>query len=100
MIRGDHRLTPTVSTLERERLLLDRARRALGNDANVALEAISEHERAFPRGALREERLAMQVRALESLGRHAEAHARALDFRDEFPDSFLMPALESVLAGP
>lgn len=98
--RGDRRPTPPLSTLEKERRLLDRARAALGSDGEAALEALALHERQFPRGALREERLAMRVRALESLGRHAEARTRALEFREEFPSSFLMPALESVLAEP
>lgn len=96
--------TPAASALSglgRERQLLDRAREALAHgDGSAALAEAAGHERAFPQGALREERLALQVRALFALGRRDEARERARAFVTEFPNSFLTPALESALAEP
>jgi hypothetical protein len=89
------------STLARERELLDRARFALAHaDGAAALAEASNHERAFPHGALREERQALQVRALFALGQRDEARERARAFQAEFPNSFLSPALESALTAP
>jgi hypothetical protein len=92
---------PALTGLARERELLDRARDALAHgDGAAALAEATSHERAFPQGALREERLALQVRALFALGERGEARARARAFAAEFPNSFLTPALESALAEP
>jgi hypothetical protein len=92
---------PARSGLARERELLDRAREALAHgDGASALSEAASHERTFPQGALREERLALQVRALFALGRRDEARERARAFAVEFPNSFLTPALESALAEP
>jgi hypothetical protein len=89
------------SSLALERSLLDRARTELKHDeAQAALQLASEHEHSFPAGALREEREALAIRALKSLGRHDEAQARMLAFRAAFPQSFLAPALSAALAEP
>jgi hypothetical protein len=79
-----------------ERALLDLARGAIEReDGATALAATEEHEREFPRGVLVQEREAIAVRALTLLGRAAEARARLDRFRKNFPDSLLLPALES-----
>lgn len=84
------------SDLTRERALLDVARTALGrSDAPSALAACSEHERTFPRGALREEREAIAVQALVVGGLREEARARAARFEKAFPSSILLPAVRA-----
>ncbi|HEY8038519.1 MAG TPA: hypothetical protein VIF15_01945 [Polyangiaceae bacterium] len=81
-----------------ERALLDVARGALEReDGAAALAATREHERRFPAGMLVQEREAMAVRALVMLGRTGEARARAERFRARFPNSVLLPALESAV---
>lgn len=64
-------------TLAQEVALLYRAETALhrGKPA-VALESLSEHERKFGNGLLKEERIATRVQALCALGRNAEADAQ------------------------
>jgi hypothetical protein len=61
----------------------------------VALAATAEHARKYPNGVLAQEREAIAVRALLLLGRTAEARARVSRFQATFPDSLLLPALES-----
>ena len=79
-----------------ERSLLDRARSAIEReDGAAALDATAEHARRYPSGVLVQEREAIAVRALVLLGRTEEARARVVRFRERFPDSMLLPALES-----
>jgi hypothetical protein len=87
--------------LARERALLDvaRADAARGEPAQALAQA-ERHRQQFPRGRLSEEREALAIRALSSLGRTDEAHARARAFRAAYPKSFLIPALESALSEP
>jgi len=61
---------------------------------------VAQHRRQFPRGRLAEERDALAIRALISLGRTTEARQRARAFRTAYPNSFLAPALESALSKP
>ena len=95
------RPNPTLpsSELAAERALLDRARSsgASGDPARV-LELVAQHRREFPGGRLAEEREALAIRALCSLGRGDEARARAGAFRVAFPHSFLAPVIDSALA--
>jgi hypothetical protein len=79
-----------------ERMLLDLARGAIEReDGAAALAATEEHARKHPRGILVQEREAIAVRALVLLGRRDEARARLDRFREHFPDSLLLPPLES-----
>ncbi len=79
-----------------ERSLLDLARGAIEReDGAAALDATAEHARKYPSGVLVQEREAIAVRALVLLGRTEEARARVARFRERFPDSMLLPALES-----
>lgn len=56
--------------------LLSKAQAELSRGrAQQALEALNEHARRFPRGALTEERMATRARALCALGRNTEAQA-------------------------
>jgi hypothetical protein len=88
--------TDTPDPAADERVLLDRARGAVEReDGAEALTVTQEHARKYPRGALVQEREAIAVRALVLLGRRDEARARVDRFRERFPDSLLLPALES-----
>ena len=89
------------SELARERGLLDLARAAAARgEPAVALEQTQRHRAQFPHGKLAEEREAMAIRALLSLGRAPEAAARARAFRLAYPNSFLTPAIDSALSAP
>jgi hypothetical protein len=82
--------------LSKERAILDIAKVALGRgDASSALARIEEHARAFPRGALSEEREALAIQALASSGRVSEAKVRAVRFAKSFPRSVLLPAIQA-----
>jgi hypothetical protein len=84
--------------LAEERALLDVARSALEReDGASALAATEKHERTFANGILVQEREAMAIRALVMLGRAGEARARADRFRKRFPDSVLLPTIESTI---
>ncbi len=88
----------TRNQLAEERALLDLARSALEReDAASALAATDKHERAYANGILVQEREAMAIRALVMLGRAGEARARAVHFRKRFPDSVLLPTIESTI---
>ncbi len=90
-----------VSTLARERALLDAARAdAARGEPALVLEQTEQHARQFPQGRLSEEREALAVRALLALGRTDEARARAEAFRAAYPHSFLMPVIDSALSAP
>jgi hypothetical protein len=89
---ASHALDPLAD----ERKLLDEARVAVEReDGDAALAATEAHTRKYPRGVLVQEREAIAVRALILLGRTDEARARVERFREHFPDSLLLPALES-----
>jgi hypothetical protein len=84
--------------LARERALLDKARAqiAAGEPAR-ALDDVERHGRRHPQGALSEEREALAVNALVSLGRYREAVQRGEAFRSRYPNSLLMPSVEAAL---
>jgi hypothetical protein len=78
--------------------LLDLARHSLEvQDGQAALDAVTRHQRRFPAGILVQEREAMAVRALVQLGRLDDARARARAFGARFPDSMLLPAVQSAV---
>ena len=89
------------SELSRERALLDLARASAsqGEPAKV-LERVAAHAQQFPHGHLTEEREALAIRALLSLGREQEARERAQAFRSAYPNSFLTPVIDSALSAP
>jgi hypothetical protein len=89
---------PVASGLDSESILLEQARSALRDGADrAALQALAEHERRFPAGKLAEEREVLQIESLARADRGAEARARAQLFRERFPDSLLLPAVQSAL---
>ncbi|HVH42182.1 MAG TPA: hypothetical protein VM925_07550 [Labilithrix sp.] len=88
--------TASADTFVAERRILDAARTALARgEATNALRSLAEHEKAFPTGALSEEREALFVRCLAEAGRTEEARARADRFRARWPRSLLLPAVEA-----
>jgi hypothetical protein len=102
------RITPTPSTtpdksggsLAAERALLEPARAALARgDAIAALDAIARHEKAFPSGALTEEREALAIQTLAAAHRGDEARTRAQRFKTRWPQSVFLPVIDATL-GP
>jgi hypothetical protein len=89
------------SDLARERALLDiaRADAAQGEPARV-LAVVEQHRQRFPHGRLAEEREALAIRALLSLGRRQDAETRARAFRAAYPNSFLTAVIDSALSAP
>jgi hypothetical protein len=89
------------SELSRERALLDLARANAASGAQgLVLQQTELHRAQFPRGKLAEEREALAIRALLSLGRADEARSRARVFHLTYPNSFLTPAIDSALSAP
>jgi hypothetical protein len=87
--------------LAQERALLDVARTALGRgDGQATLTALAKHAQRFPNGQLAEEREALGIQALLLLKRNDEARARGARFRQRYPGSVLLPAIEAALAAP
>ena len=87
------------SALSVERALLDRARARMASGASdAALDSLNQHAQRFPRGLLTEEREAMAVNVLVSLGRSAEARARGRAFRERFPSSLVQRSVDAALA--
>jgi hypothetical protein len=74
----------------RELAMLQLAQRAVARrQYSAALARIAEHRKAFPSGALSEEREALRIKALVGLGKAGEARQAAGDFKKKFPNSAL-----------
>ncbi len=85
-------------TLAAERALLETARTALTRGhLEAAQRALADHLRRFSRGALVEEREALQIRAWVAAGSGDEARAAAEAFRSAHPHSFLQPSIDAAL---
>lgn len=86
-------------TLSAEQALLTQARSALAqSQPDAALAATQEHARRFPQGMLIEERETLAIRALVQAKRVKEARERGKHFRQEFPTSIYLPAVEQTLS--
>jgi hypothetical protein len=90
---------PSASTsLFAERALIDGARGELASgNASHALVLLEDHVRRFPKPQLGEEREALVIQSLVTLGRYDEARSRATHFRTASPDSLFLPAIEASL---
>jgi hypothetical protein len=74
--------------------LLERARAAVDReDFALAMQLLADHAHRFRRGRLVEEREALRVKALASLGRRSEARRAAAQFEARFPRSPLLPTV-------
>ncbi len=77
-----------------ELTLVAQARAAVAReDFSRALQLLGEHARRFKKGRLVEEREALRVKVLASLGRRGEARRAAAQFETRFPRSPLLPAV-------
>jgi hypothetical protein len=95
------RAAPSQNQFAAERRLLDLARGALEREDPAALlAATGQHEKRYPNGILSQEREAMAIRGLMMLGQRREARERATRFGVRFPDSVLLPSIESIVGGP
>lgn len=89
----------TDVALARERQLIEQARSALVRGAlPAARETLDEHRSAFPGGRLAEERESLAIQASIRAGDFARARADAQAFRERFPESLLLPAVEAALS--
>jgi hypothetical protein len=78
----------TTSALADELALVREAQvAARAGNPSKALQLLDDHARRFPRGTLREERIAARVHALCALGRRGEASEEAETFLAETPQS-------------
>jgi len=91
------KVMPPASTLVAEQALLEMVRSALlSRRFDEALATLDRYSREFSQGALSEEHDALEVQAL-SLGEHPDqARARARAFRQRYPDSIFLPAVDAV----
>lgn len=84
-----------------EHAVLARVVTALGQGhAEAALALIDDDARNHPNGALREERMALEVAALTAAGRTGDACDRADEFLRDYPDSIHRRALERLNCEP
>jgi len=87
------------SALGRERAVLDPARAALAaGDPAKALKQVNRHAREFPGGILSEEREAIAINALVTLGNYAQATKRAAAFRARYPRSLMTHSVDAAMA--
>jgi hypothetical protein len=80
-------LAAPAEPLQREADLIDSAVRSLNADPSASLAALDRHAREFPAGQMAVEREFLAVRALRSLGRDADARARAAALANRYPAS-------------
>jgi hypothetical protein len=87
-----------LSDLGAEQALLDTARRALAHGrTDDALAPLDRHAQRYPEGILAEEREALAVNVLVSIGRYPEARARAERFFQRYPGSLVRGSVEAAL---
>jgi hypothetical protein len=86
------------ATWAEQQALLDEARAAFARaDFPKTLALLKMHALRFPKSVLAEERSALEIKALASNGRMAEAKARAVRFAAAFPQSLLLPSINDSL---
>ncbi|WP_437303701.1 RNA polymerase sigma factor [Sorangium sp. So ce388] len=87
-----------VPPLDTDLTLLQRAIAALGSGkATEALDALERHARSYPRSPRAQQRETLAIQALVQAGRRADAAARAARFREAFPGSAYLPAIEDAV---
>jgi hypothetical protein len=86
-----------AQTLRMEVVLVAAARRALESSPDRALTIVRRADRDIPGGALVEERRAIEVLALNALGRTDEARVAASEFLRRYPRSGLANRVREVL---
>ena len=88
---------PPALTKPSELTLLREAQKAVRAEPSKALALANQHARLYPSGLLAQERETVAISALESLGRSAEARARAERFRAAYPGSAYWPRIQHLL---
>ena len=84
-----------------ESLMVSRAHDALLQGApDRALALAADHARAYPKGALAQEREVIAIEALVAQGRSTEARSRAASFRSAYPSSAHLGRIERLVGGP
>ncbi|MFO0669794.1 MAG: hypothetical protein U0235_09235 [Polyangiaceae bacterium] len=92
--------TSALGSIGEETRLIREANVAMqSGHADVALERLAEHERAYPSGVLAEERASQRILALCALGREADAKGFASAFVARYPRSPYLPRLEASCVG-
>ncbi|MBP9203650.1 MAG: RNA polymerase sigma factor [Kofleriaceae bacterium] len=91
--------SPPASTLDAERLIVDRARVAAQRGASAdAVVDLMGHERRFPTGALAEERDVLLIDAYLRAGQPAQARARLATYRARHPAGALRARVDALAA--
>jgi hypothetical protein len=84
------------NTLLGERVVLDRARAALGRgDGSLALAETDAHAHRYPQGLMAEEREAIAIQALLLVARYDDARQREASFEQKYPRSMLLQAVRA-----
>jgi hypothetical protein len=90
--------TPASRPGQESAMLLERARAAVARGRGEdALAALAVQRLDDPGGRYAEERQALEVQALVSLGRRSEASRRARAFAHHFPESIFLPVVEAAV---
>ena len=90
-----------ASSISDEIRVLDQARRAIASgDSAAAKRALDQHRKQYPKGALAEEAVLLQIESLVKQGKHGAARALAARFRASHPNSPHLRRIESVLTEP
>jgi TolA-binding protein len=90
-----------ASSISEEIRVLDEARRAIASgDSTAAKRALEQHRQKYPKGALAEEAVLLQIESLVKQGKRGAARSLADRFRASHPNSPHLRRIESVLAEP
>ncbi|MEZ4447497.1 MAG: hypothetical protein R3B72_50945 [Polyangiaceae bacterium] len=89
---------PARPSLAEEVAALDRARKALADDPEGALDALDDYRERFHDGALAEEAEVLQIESLARAGKADATRARAAAFLAAHPESPLAPRVRAVVA--
>jgi len=89
---------PSSSDLGAEQVLLDVARTAFAQGrGEEALGPLDRHAQRYPKGILAEEREALAINVLVTLGRYDDARARSARFLRRYPGSLLRASVEAAI---
>ena len=95
---ADKSTAPSSSDLAAEQALLDVARTAFAQGrGEEALGPLDRHAQRYPKGILAEEREALAINVLVTLGRYDDARARGARFLRRYPGSLLRASVEAAI---
>jgi hypothetical protein len=94
----DKHQAPSFSDLGAEQALLDVARTAFAQGrGEEALGPLERHAQRYPKGILAEEREALAINVLVTLGRNDDARSRSARFLRRYPESLLRASVEAAI---